>query len=423
MFNRKNSIQDMDAYVEERLSDYLDGTLSTQERATVEAYLAQSERARASLDALRYTVNLLKQTPAPALPRQFTLPVTSRAPAQGAPGWLVWSLRGVGAVATVAFVALFVGLLFKQNPANTAATAPSARTVPSAVIAMAATSAPSLETVPQNSANDTNPTPIMITVEAPSAAVPPIPVTETPAVAANKSTAQQDSSLPAPTMSPATQVPTVKPENTRAPEATVAAASASGVNNGGGAPEFSAATETPSLLYTQRSVVALRGEILLIELKVREGPGTEYRTIGGLRFGESVLVLGKSSDEMWLLIDYPKNKKTHQGWVSSPYVRLDGSLDLVPFAEFGQPEPEIVTPTETETPTPTVAHDDSNEPQPTAVPTDANSVPPMTPVPIETKPAEGSPSPRAPQENPTETPTPEPRSGVDQMATPTVSPQ
>ena len=47
MFNRKNSIQDMDAFVEERLSDYLDGTLSAQERATVESYLAQSERARA----------------------------------------------------------------------------------------------------------------------------------------------------------------------------------------------------------------------------------------------------------------------------------------------------------------------------------------------------------------------------------------
>ena len=71
----------MDAYVEERLSDYLDGTLSDQERQIVEAQLAASERARVSYESLRYTVNLLKQTPAPVLPRQFTLPVTSLAPA------------------------------------------------------------------------------------------------------------------------------------------------------------------------------------------------------------------------------------------------------------------------------------------------------------------------------------------------------
>lgn len=76
----KNQIHDMDAWVEERLSDYLDGTLSPQDRAKVEAHLQISERERASLESLRWTVNLLKQTPAPTLPRQFTLPVTQRAP-------------------------------------------------------------------------------------------------------------------------------------------------------------------------------------------------------------------------------------------------------------------------------------------------------------------------------------------------------
>ncbi|MCI0478460.1 MAG: zf-HC2 domain-containing protein, partial [Anaerolineales bacterium] len=89
MFNRKQQISDMDAWVEERLSEYLDGTLSPQERASVEAHLKASARARASLESLRWTVNLVKQSPAPALPRQFTLPVTHRAPARGAPAWMV----------------------------------------------------------------------------------------------------------------------------------------------------------------------------------------------------------------------------------------------------------------------------------------------------------------------------------------------
>lgn len=419
MFNRKNSVQDMDAYVEERLSDYLDGTLSERERATVEAQLAQSERARASLDALRYTVSLLKQTPAPPLPRQFTLPVTSRAPAQAAPGWLVWSLRGVGAAATVAFVVLLVGTLYNQQNLNQGATASSARAVPSAVIAMAATSAPPLQEVPQNSANDANATPIMITVEPPAAAPQPLPVTETANAAASKAqTSQQDSSNIAPTGLPPTRQPTVKPEKTEAPEATVAAASASGVSSA--APELSAPTAT-SEIFTTRIAITLEGEIILSELKVREGPGTQYRTIGGLHLGDIVTILGKSHDEAWLLIDYPKNKKTHQGWISTPYVRLNGLLESLPIAELGEPEPETVTPTETETPTPVANNDSTDGATVTPTPTASNvtAEPPLTPVFQETKPAEGSPTPQAPSAATTGTPTIESASGHTPEPAPT----
>src|SRR5581483_4859526 len=80
MPKRNYTIPDMDAFVEERLSDYLDGQLSSEERALVEAHLQKSERARASLESLRWTVNLIKQTPAPALP-----PVAPPVPAAAQP--------------------------------------------------------------------------------------------------------------------------------------------------------------------------------------------------------------------------------------------------------------------------------------------------------------------------------------------------
>src|SRR5690242_18000291 len=76
---------------------------------------------------MRYTVNLLKQTPPPPLPRQFTLPVTTRAPAVSR-GWMVWGLRGVALAATVAFVLLLtVNLLRQNNPS--AAQAPALEAV------------------------------------------------------------------------------------------------------------------------------------------------------------------------------------------------------------------------------------------------------------------------------------------------------
>src|SRR5581483_1428376 len=132
MPKRNYPIPDMDAFVEERLSDYLDGRLSAEERALVEAQLQKSERARASLESLRWTVNLIKQTPAPALPRQFTLPVTPRAPQPVTPGWFVWGLRGIAVAATLAFVFFLAANLLRQNNNPVTALAPAAAPLPAA---------------------------------------------------------------------------------------------------------------------------------------------------------------------------------------------------------------------------------------------------------------------------------------------------
>ena len=91
----------------EALSAYLDGALDGAERDALERHLATCEACRAELAGLRRVGALLRALPEPALPRSFTLPVTTtrtglsrrrRAPragmgARGAVGWAAWRRR------------------------------------------------------------------------------------------------------------------------------------------------------------------------------------------------------------------------------------------------------------------------------------------------------------------------------------------
>jgi hypothetical protein len=77
-------------YVEERLSAYVDGEVSSRERRRIESHLAGCEACRAELRALRWTVDLLRQTPPVKAPRRFVVreadvakaPARARAPLQ-----------------------------------------------------------------------------------------------------------------------------------------------------------------------------------------------------------------------------------------------------------------------------------------------------------------------------------------------------
>ncbi len=63
------------AWVEERLSAYMDGNLNPNEHAQIENHLRECAGCRTSLESLRWTLSLIKQVPAPKLSRSFTLPV------------------------------------------------------------------------------------------------------------------------------------------------------------------------------------------------------------------------------------------------------------------------------------------------------------------------------------------------------------
>jgi hypothetical protein len=110
---------------------------------------------------------------------------------------------------------------------------------------------------------------------------------------------------------------------------------------------------------------------------------------------------------MWLSIEFTRNLKPRQGWVSSAYIRLNGELTSLAETELAEPEPPTVTPTPTETPTPELPATTPDELGATPTPTETGVVPPVTPVAEPTGQPEGSPTVPASEFAPTETATPE----------------
>jgi hypothetical protein len=97
------------AWVEERLSAYIDNQLDTLERAQTERHLRDCVSCRASLSSLQWTISLVKQAPAPALSRSFTLPVPKESKRASAPASafnLGFAARWATVVATLFLFAL-----------------------------------------------------------------------------------------------------------------------------------------------------------------------------------------------------------------------------------------------------------------------------------------------------------------------------
>ncbi|HDN79418.1 MAG TPA: hypothetical protein ENG33_02980 [Chloroflexi bacterium] len=102
--------RDKHEIVRRLLSAYIDGELSSQEKALVEEHLRECAQCRWELETLRHTVAILREAPRVALPRSFVIrradveeaPAPSRVPA---------FLRVVTALGVAIFV-LIVGLHF-----------------------------------------------------------------------------------------------------------------------------------------------------------------------------------------------------------------------------------------------------------------------------------------------------------------------
>ncbi len=105
---------------EELLSAYLDGQVTTGERARAEAHLVSCPACAGELRALRATVGLLRELPPAPLPRAFTLPAT--VPRRRASlwdtlsrGWGYRTLQGATVLAAVLLMALCSGDLLLQT--------------------------------------------------------------------------------------------------------------------------------------------------------------------------------------------------------------------------------------------------------------------------------------------------------------------
>ncbi len=145
-FNRR--LHESPEYRQEQLSAALDGMLAPEERAALDAHLAECETCARELEELRQMRRLLRAMPEPALPRSFLLPtegelVASRSAARAAeraPATTVTPLRQptrratrtlqvtrwIGTIAAVLGVALFLGTLVVHQGANYSTSAPNA---------------------------------------------------------------------------------------------------------------------------------------------------------------------------------------------------------------------------------------------------------------------------------------------------------
>ena len=91
-------------------------------------------------------------------------------------------------------------------------------------------------------------------------------------------------------------------------------------------------TPAPSTTAT-RTPVPLDGmrALALSTLTVRTGPGSRYVSLGIVRRGAELDVVGKNGDESWLEISYPPRSRL-RGWVTTESVELEGSMATLPVA-------------------------------------------------------------------------------------------
>ncbi len=109
--------------VRELLSPYLDGEVTTEERALVEAALAASVELREDLATLRQTVALLAELPPVAAPRPFTLtaadvpvPIPTSRRIWGLPAWLAgWAMAAASLICVLAIGGALFTLQFRSG--------------------------------------------------------------------------------------------------------------------------------------------------------------------------------------------------------------------------------------------------------------------------------------------------------------------
>jgi anti-sigma factor RsiW len=124
MVGRNNSAG-VHAWAEERLSEYLDNRLAARERTQIEQHLRECADCRAALESLRWTIMLVKQAPAPALPCTFTLPVPAAAPRAARPSFAFGFAQFATVLATLLLIVVFGVDVITQYGGGMTASAPS----------------------------------------------------------------------------------------------------------------------------------------------------------------------------------------------------------------------------------------------------------------------------------------------------------
>lgn len=342
-------------YVEERLSSYMDGQLSEAERALVRKHLQGCQRCQASLDSIGWAVNLLKQVPAPPLPRQFTLPVPapSRAPAP----WFKWGVATASALAAFGLIFLVTVEILSRGAGSTELAAPAA--APPAhtlVAAVAPTSAPA--------AQDRSVQPTAL----------PLPTQPNPAPAVNTAAPAPTITAPLPrptlgvkTAQVQTQIQPAAPTEETVTEVLKSAPSEPPCQGCGGGIGGGPTEEPPAMSMLAAATPApVTATVKYESVVVHSHPSVQSDRVGQVSRGDEVEVLDRDETGQWLQIIFPPaNDQGLTGWVDAQSVTLPIPTNSISTSE---PPTETPTPTPTETPSFTPTPTYTSTPTPTSTP-------------------------------------------------------
>jgi hypothetical protein len=225
MFGRITPAE-LHTWVDERLSDYIDNQLAPDERTRLEKHLTECARCRTNLDAMRWSLTLLKQAPVPATRRSFALSVPATAP-HAQPTFAFAFARLATVVAALALVAVIgIDLFARYNavPAPVPMMAPMAAEKSNAPTSVAIAPVPTAAPPPTSAPRAASASSAPASSEAPVAPAPGLaaptpslpatglggapPSTASDAAKAQTSSARQPSSVATATSS---ATPTVTP--------------------------------------------------------------------------------------------------------------------------------------------------------------------------------------------------------------------
>ena len=86
-------------------------------------------------------------------------------------------------------------------------------------------------------------------------------------------------------------------------------------------------TLTPShTLPATPGLVSLKGCVTNSDIRIRQGPGTDFEVMGGLVSGTCMQILGRNQDASWVYIVTEENEA---GWVAAWLLTIDGDVNGV----------------------------------------------------------------------------------------------
>ena len=100
-------------------------------------------------------------------------------------------------------------------------------------------------------------------------------------------------------------------------------------------------SDTPTITLTATNTLTPTSEVAMVTPKTeaancRFGPGTSYVSVGGLKVGASVPILGTNGDGTWWQIQNPNNI-SDKCWVSVTVTDASGNMGSVPVTPAPQP--------------------------------------------------------------------------------------